>query len=988
MQVINSVKAANRSELLAQVKELLISADTAAGVKYVFVPHAASKALVQQALAGSAAEVGSRVVTFDEWTQDRWDLFGDGRVLVTSLVRQLMLTEVVEHQFEDTAPAGMVSLLEKLIDQAYVELLERAQDPCSLELLTDEQQKIMKCLCLYRDALATRGLCELNEARAYLLQACPVPNLVLCAGCNQLTYAQRTFLEALAKNTQVYELSDICSQASSNPERNLEIAALLDCLFKAHEQPLSPHGAIRFLLPMGAYATPALMTQVICDRVQQIRSQTDALTDRENLQSLVCVSMKNPQGLYDNIASVLHDVGITARLYNSVIFADTALGQALGALVELFYGQDGSAISVPTDFLLGSFSGVSPEHAYKLNAKWRLDRTLTLKQVCEDLKQASPFAEQLISCFEQEDLMGLFALINEYLGQDVRHDDGWVALQQKALAAAQEFVETCQMLERRPGSCWQVLAGKTLSYTVQTTLPERDAADIPDVVFMPLERVAQSADCSYASLIIGDLTAAQYPVRIKEDSADTLLALFGMRDEQDALADARQVFFHALSSARETVSFERVLFDEASDEAYPAVMFEEVVDCYRSADVFDASINKQTGLPQALDSVTITQPEEEVYRQAELFIVDEVNQDDARSCQPLISWLEHVREKPSSATEDLLVLPQERIVSPDGQTRVLPRLSASALESYLECPYKWFASRRLGLDTLDAGFGPQEMGSFAHALFKDFYKIFQGQGHVRVTPDNLATAQALLVKLFDEHIEGEYEKIPGERPLIACTELERIELSDLRKRLHDALARQAHLLPGYIPTYFEHPFGMKGAPYFEYAGCLLSGSIDRIDVNDKGQAVVIDYKSSLGTLYQVGTCSEAWQAQGLVLPSKIQSLVYAQVARKTLGLEVVGALYFSLGNVKSDADSLAGAFDHVALGSQELLGLSAKKAAIPGDASVAYDVESFAELLDYTEAAIACAVQSMLQGEILPQLREKHEKVCAYCPVLSCELRD
>ncbi len=988
MQMINSIQVANRTELLARVKELLLSADVAAGVKYVFVPQGAYVTLVQQALVGSAAEMGSRVVTFDEWTQDRWDLFGDGRVLVTPLLRQLLLTEIVERQFENVATAGMVSLLEKLIDQAYVELLDRTQEPGACDLLTDEQQEIMTCLRIYKDTLAEKGLCEVNEARACLVRICPMPDLVLCVGCRQLSFADRTFLEALAKSTLVYELSDGCSHVCGCPERNPELTALLNCLFKAHDEPLRPQGVIQFMLPMGAYAAPVLMVRTIYDRVQQARTRQEGASVHKSALPPVCVSMKNPQALYNNIASVLLDVGITARLHDVVTFADTALGQALSALVELFYGKDASGVCVPTDFLLGSFSGVSFERAYKLNAKWRSDRTLTLQVVCEDLKAASPLAERFISCFEQGNLLELFALISEHLQQDTHHDEGWVVLQQKALSAAQEFVEACCLLDRRPESCWQVLAGKSISYTVQTTLPERDALDTPDVVFMPLERVAQSADCSYASLIVGELSAAQYPVRVREDSADTLLELFGMRQTQDALTDAREVFFQALSSARDTLSFERVLFDEASDEAYPAVMFEEVVDCYRSADAFDESINKQTGLPQILDSVTVTQPEEEVYQQAELFVVDETNACAPRPLQPSLSWPEHAKEKPSLVTKDLVVLPREHIVRPDGQTCALPRLSASALESYLECPYKWFTSRRLGLDTLDADFGPQEMGSFAHALFKDFYEVFQTQGHARVTSANIEDAKAQFLKLFDERLEAEYEKDPNEKPLIACTELERIELGDLRKRLLNALERQAYLLPRYTPTYFEHPFGLKGAPYFEYAGCLLSGSIDRIDVNEHGQAVVIDYKSSVGTLYQVGTCSEAWQAQGLVLPSKIQSLVYAQVARKTLGLDVVGALYLSLGNVKSDADSLAGAFDHVALGSQELLGLSSKKAAIPGEASTEYGVKSFTELLDHTEAAIACAVQSMLQGDILPHLREKHEKVCTYCPVLSCELRD
>ncbi len=41
-----------------------------------------------------------------------------------------------------------------------------------------------------------------------------------------------------------------------------------------------------------------------------------------------------------------------------------------------------------------------------------------------------------------------------------------------------------------------------------------------------------------------------------------------------------------------------------------------------------------------------------------------------------------------------------------------PCLSPSQIESYLECPYKWFAQRRLRLERFDEGFGPLEMGDF------------------------------------------------------------------------------------------------------------------------------------------------------------------------------------------------------------------------------------------------------------------------------------
>ena len=62
----------------------------------------------------------------------------------------------------------------------------------------------------------------------------------------------------------------------------------------------------------------------------------------------------------------------------------------------------------------------------------------------------------------------------------------------------------------------------------------------------------------------------------------------------------------------------------------------------------------------------------------------------------------------------ILVPPEGRADLVDGR----PLLSASQLESYLECPYKWFSLRRLGLGNVDAGFSGAEMGTFAHRVLE------------------------------------------------------------------------------------------------------------------------------------------------------------------------------------------------------------------------------------------------------------------------------
>ena len=84
----------------------------------------------------------------------------------------------------------------------------------------------------------------------------------------------------------------------------------------------------------------------------------------------------------------------------------------------------------------------------------------------------------------------------------------------------------------------------------------------------------------------------------------------------------------------------------------------------------------------------------------------------------------------------------------------------------------------------------------------------------------------------------------------------------------------------------------------EYGGALLVGKVDRIDVDDEGNAVIVDYKGSVKASHQIaGKTIEA--------PGKVQALMYAQAIKRQLGLNVVGAFYVSYGSTPA----IAGACD-------------------------------------------------------------------------------
>ena len=145
--------------------------------------------------------------------------------------------------------------------------------------------------------------------------------------------------------------------------------------------------------------------------------------------------------------------------------------------------------------------------------------------------------------------------------------------------------------------------------------------------------------------------------------------------------------------------------------------------------------------------------------------------------------------------------------------------------------------------------------------------------------------------------------------------------------------------------------------------------------------MVIDYKGSLTGDYALASASEAAQAGGAVLPHKIQSLAYAQVARRSLGLDVVGALYVSYGK----AARVAGAVDRSVVGESDVPGLDMQVCGVPGPAGEAVGAATFQELLDVVEQRIEAAVRTLSRGDIAPDPRG--EDPCGHCPVLTCERR-
>lgn len=932
----------------------------------LLVSSAAAVVRARRALAVGSCGLGVRICTVPSWVGDRWELFGDGRRIVSATERALLLRraccEIERAALEATS--GTVDLLAGIARDALPLLVAPAGKDVALSAA---ERDVLAVLGRYAELLEEGGWCEEAQAAALLPDVLEVVPTLVLAGIDELGCAHERMIAALAKRADVLRLDDGCRAAPLSNERSPELRELLDRLFKPSlPRALEPSGSVRFLLPAGRYAAPRLVAQEVARAVAEER----ACARDEGREALpVAVVGRDPRTLFDEVSGALLSTGVTAAVSARRAFADTAFGKAFLALHSFL--RDGCRVAWATDFALSAFSGLGQRTAYELDAKWRGDRLVDRERIVADMTAESEAAAETLAALAANDVDGALAGLEARLRGRVDLDPAFRAEQLAALSCARGFAAACDrtgavfadaraLLERTPvaaNACTEVVSGSR-----------------PDALFMSLADAAERPTCSFAELVLCDLTASAYPVRAVEDGGTLLLAKLGLGCKADALADARRLFFRALAAARSTVVCERELNTQDASEAYPAVMLEELLDCYRAAG--DDEVDKSTGLPASLSPYVVQAGEDALHDNLAVSCEDVASF--GAASRPVLSWELPAAGAVSSAQRARIVLPR----SPrDGlpAAGAPPALSPSALESYLECPYKWFAQRRLRLSEPDAGFGPLEMGSFSHGVLRSFYEHFQEAGHAKVERAALPEARTLLRETFERHLRSQSKLKRSGNPLIPRTSFEQAEVNDLEKKLVAYLDREAELLPGFAPRYFEFDFGSSEP--FPYAGCLLRGSVDRIDVNEQGQAVVIDYKGSLNGDYALGSSSPAVQAGGAVLPHKVQTLMYAQVARRVLGLQVVGALYVSYGRDRR----VAGAFDRSVVGEVDIPGIDADQCGVPGLAAEALGVGAFDELVDTVEERIAAAVRMLADGCIAPDPRGTDP--CGYCPVLTCERR-
>jgi RecB family exonuclease len=178
-----------------------------------------------------------------------------------------------------------------------------------------------------------------------------------------------------------------------------------------------------------------------------------------------------------------------------------------------------------------------------------------------------------------------------------------------------------------------------------------------------------------------------------------------------------------------------------------------------------------------------------------------------------------------------------------GTVRTAPNRpwSVSAIETYLDCPFKFFAQHVLKLEEEpedEEVMDPRRQGRFVHDVFETFFQAWQDAGHHAITPENLDAARESFVAVVDRALQQLPEAEAG---------LERTRLlgSPAAAGLGEAVFRmEAERPTAVVERLLEKK--LEGEFTIDTSDgprtIALRGKADRLDLLADGTFRLIDYK--------------------------------------------------------------------------------------------------------------------------------------------------
>jgi RecB family exonuclease len=207
----------------------------------------------------------------------------------------------------------------------------------------------------------------------------------------------------------------------------------------------------------------------------------------------------------------------------------------------------------------------------------------------------------------------------------------------------------------------------------------------------------------------------------------------------------------------------------------------------------------------------------------------------------------------------------------------VPAYGGTTLEGFDLCSYRWFVSHELRPRPLDPAPDPLLQGGLMHAVLDRLYTERPG-GDALPRPASLPAwierGRALVAETAASFELGDS---PAERGIARRVE------GLLARFLAEESGREGRFQPWLLEAGFGAEEGSQ-RPALEIDGWRLHGAIDRVDRDEQGRALVVDYKLA-GAVTPRGKLEEQ---------AKLQLQLYLIAVAELWGAEPAGAVYHPL----------------------------------------------------------------------------------------------
>ncbi len=613
-------------------------------------------------------------------------------------------------------------------------------------------------------------------------------------------------------------------------------------LFEGEVSRVDPAGAVHLLEGGGERAELELVAREIEGLLN------DGMAPEE-----IAVVLRASPAAADLLEEVFQAAHIPYALQRRRRFADTSVGGALIGLLRCAADPPGGELSDLLSWLRAPGLLERPELADRLELAARRggattatlarglweERNWTLQTIDEVREAAARGPSALLDRIGRE-LVRLFSAPRRRSASVLEAEDvdeaSAFAAAQRALGELRELVRlSSELAPSHTDDLADTLAGVEF---LSGERPTPGAVAVLDPLALRARRVRALFVCALQEGIF-PARARPQPL-LAEEERRGLAEASGLRlgEHEDALAAERYLLYAAVSRPEELLFLSWHVSDDDGEPTARSLFVEDV------CDLFDESLAERRGR-RALGAVG--------------WAPDQAQQITAVAAYPTL-----------------------------GHPRVLEELrghvwSASAFETWIGCPVRWFVERLLRPGSLDPDAEPLARGGLAHAVLKDVLEGLRREtGSARVRPGKLALARDLLERALVENA--------AEFPLSVAPERRPGALRRLRSDLERYLDHAAEADSPLEPSALELGFGFtaedqrgpaSNLPAFELGGGVrMRGRIDRVDVSEQGEAVVYDYKA------RVAPPVAKWIAEG-----NLQVALYMRVVEDLLGVSAAGGFY-------------------------------------------------------------------------------------------------